>query len=560
MWARNLLFVGLLVGGFVALRASLFPLGKSRGMPEPVVAAARTSELDGIVGEVNAAFREPWSEQKLQAAPLAPNLTVARRLSLALTGTIPSLEELRQLEKVPENQQLAWWVDYLLHDRRFADYFAERLARTYVGTEDGPFIIFRRRRFVHWLSDQLLANRPYGSLVNELVVSDGIWTDKPATNFITVTFNQTNGRPDPERLAGRVSRAFLGIRLDCAQCHDHPFEVWKQKDFHGLAAFFGGTKQNLTGIYDSNKDAEHKMEDRKTGAKVPVEPAVPFLREQLPQDGTQRSRLARWLTEVKEEDKDGARRLVYNEYFARATVQRIWALLFNQPLLDSVESMDALENPPKPLVLLARDFATHRYDLQRLIRTIAALEVFRLDSAADHEITEAHEIAWAVFPLTRLRPEQVVGAVQQAASVRTINAESNLLTRITFYGQENEFVKRYGDTGEDEFAGRGGTIPQRLLLMNGELVKEKTEVKPFNAATLIAGMAPNDRAAVETAFLALLTRRPGQQATLEVAGSRTDEWTWFARRLEGSSGQERSRRLEDLFWALINSTEFSWNH
>jgi hypothetical protein len=534
MWLRNLLFIGLVIGGIAALRASLFPRADHLNV-RPVAAVARGSELDEVICRVNAAFREQWSGQQLQPASPADEFTVIRRLSLALTGTIPSREELRQLETIPPENRVDSWLSYLLQDRRYGDYFAERLARTYVGTEDGPFIIYRRRRFVTWLSEQLLTNRPYGSMVGELIVSDGLWTDKPATNFITVTTVPEGDGPDQERLAGRVARAFLGVRLDCAQCHNHPFEEWQQKDFHGLAAFFGKTQQGLTGLYEGK--GEHQMTDHKTAKKETIEPAVPFLKELLPADGSRRSRLARWVTDPK------------NDYFARATVQRVWALLFGRPYLDSVESMDALANPPKPLVVLAQDFAAHNHDLQRLIRIITASEVFRLDSRADHDLTDEHERHWAAFPLVRLRPEQVVGSVQQAASLKTINAESNLIIRATYQGSINEFVQRYGDTGEDEFTGRGGTIPQRLLLLNGNMVKEKTDDRPFNASNLIAGMSPNDRAAVETAYLSVLTRRPT-----------AEEAAHFEARLAGSKGKERSGRLEDLFWTLINSTEFSWNH
>jgi hypothetical protein len=535
MWARNLLFIGLVLGGLAALRASLFPLGAARNpMPSRIPASVSTRDIDEVVGEVNAAFREPWQSQGLKPAPAAPQLAVVRRLSLSLTGTIPSLEELRQFENVPPEQRIDGWLEHLLHDRRYHDYFAERLARTYVGTEDGPFIVYRRRRFVSWLSEQLRENRPYGDMVQELIAADGLWTDHPATNFLTVTFQ--DGHVSPERLAARVARAFLGVRLDCAQCHNHPFEQWTQKDFHSLAAFFGRAKQGFTGMYDG-PDGEHEMEDHKTGKKEVVQPAVPFKQELLPADGTRRQQLANWATDPR------------NEYFARATVQRTWALLFGRPMLESIESMDSLEKPPKPLVILARDFATHNYDLRRLIRVIAATEVYRMDSQAEHELTEAHDKVWAAFPLTRLRPEQVVGAVQQAASVKTIDSESNFFIRAGYYGGEKDFVQRYGDTGEDEFAGRGGTIPQRLLLMNGYLVKEKTKDELFNAANLIASMAPTDRAAVETAYLVILTRKPTPV-----------EREHFARRLEGTKEKERAHRLEDLYWTLINSTEFSWNH
>jgi hypothetical protein len=264
---------------------------------------------------------------------------------------------------------------------------------------------------------------------------------------------------------------------------------------------------------------------------------VPFLPELLPAEGKRRERLAAWVTHPK------------NPYFARAAVNRVWALMFSRPLLDGVEPNRLLSEYPSALETLAADFTAHNYDLRRLVQLIAATEVFQLDSAASHDITDDHELAWAVFPMTRLRPEQVAGSVLQAASVQTVDDRSNVFVRIARFAGERDFVLRYGDTGEDEFDGRGGTIPQRLILLNGALVEQKTRGELANAVARIALLAPDDRHAVETAYLAVLTRRPTPA-----------EADYFVRSLEGKTGQDRNGRLEDLYWALINSTEFSWNH
>jgi hypothetical protein len=119
---------------------------------------------------------------------------------------------------------------------------------------------------------------------------------------------------------------------------------------------------------------------------------------------------------------------------------------------------------------------------------------------------------------------------------------------VTYTGR-NDFVRRYGDTGEDEFDSRGGTIPQRLVLMNGDIVRDKIKGDFFTAPGRIAGLARDDRAAVETAFLTVLTRRPSPEEELH-----------FTARLAGTTKDVRKERLTDLFWALINTTEFSWNH
>ncbi len=533
-WARDVLFISLVGGGLVALGANLWPPPPTRPATSYDARAYADADFRAAVAKVDAAFQSQWDEAKIKPAAPAPDLVVARRLALGLMGTVPSLEEIRQFEALPGDERLPWWLDHVLQDQRFADYFGERLARAFVGTEQGPFLLFRRRRFVTWLADQVAADRRYDAIVQDLIAGNGLWTDNPATNFVSVTAQQDKkNEPDPVRLAGRVTRAFLGLRLDCAQCHNHPFADWKQADFEGLSAFFGQTHIGFKGVQDG--DGEYVVEDKRSETKRTIEPRVPFAKGVLPEDGTRRQRLAGWVTHPK------------NPYFARAAVNRVWAIMTGRPLVEPVDNLEPDKEPPPALQALADDFITHGFDLRRLIRVIAATRVFRLDSAADPEPGETEEKAWAVFPLTRLRPEQVAGSVLQSASIATINAQTHILLRLAREGQENDFVKRYGDSGEDEFEGRGGTIPQRLLMMNGKVVREHVQPTPLNAPARILWMAPNNTKAVEVAYLAVLSRRPTPE-----------EAAHFESAL--ATDKDRGRQLEDLFWALINSTEFSWNH
>ncbi len=535
MWARHLLFLGLLAGGAVALGLFLFPQVSPAPARGPAPAAVQAPDFRPTVERIDDAFVQMWRSQKLEPAPPAPELAVARRLALGLMGTIPSLQEIRQFE-AQSGDRLQWFLDSILDDPRFHAYFAERLARASVGTENGPFIIFRRRRFVSWLTEQVQRNRPYDQVVRELIESTGLWTDRPAVNFLTVTVEQANkNQPNPERLAGRVARTFLGLRLDCAQCHDHPFQKWKRKDFQRLAAFFGQTRNGGTGIYDDST-AVYEMEER-SGKRKRVDAGVPDQADLLPDEGTLRHRLAVWVTH-----RD-------NKYFALATVNRVWAVLCGRPLVDPVDDLNTEAKVPPPLQILADDFVAHDYDLRRLVRLITASRAFRLDSAAEHELTAEHTRAWAAFPLQPLRPEQMAGSILQASRVTTNNHASNTFLQFIRFQQTNAFVQRYGDVGEDEFRERGCTIPQVLLVMNGDLVLEHTRQQFFNAATRIGGQAPNDRAAVEVAFLTVLTRRPDAEVSAH-----------FEARLQGTKGDERSRRMEDLFWALLNSTEFATQH
>jgi hypothetical protein len=463
-------------------------------------------------------------------------------LSLALTGTIPSMEEIRALEAQPEKDRIQWWLAHLLEDQRSSDYLAERLARIYVGVEKGPFLVYRRRRMVDWLSNELHRNRPYDELVRNLISAEGIWTSRPEVNFVTVTIDQNNDEegPDEIKLAARVTRAFLGVRIDCVQCHDDMFgDRWKQKDFHQLAAYFSDAGMSLTGVRDKPTPYEYRYKGKLKPETVP--PIVPFQPELLPNTGSLRQRLSMWVTHPE------------NKAFARTTVNRIWALLFNKALIEPIDDIP-LEGPyPPGMEILSDLLIREKYDLQQLIRTIAATQVFQRDSRAPLDsptLTDLHESSMASFPLTRLRPEQVAGSIIQATSLRTINADSHVIKRITRFFSLDEFIKRYGDIGQDEFASTGGTIPQRLVLMNGELVHERTKDNIFvNASSRIRIVSPDDATAIDTAYLTALTRHPS-----------SEEKDYFLNRLKDKKGESASNEMQDLFWAMINSTEFSWNH
>lgn len=544
MWKQHLAMVVVIsaaIGGLLHLtrvdRISDQPNGDAL---EP---ASRAS-IKAVAGDIDTAFAEVWRRQSLQSADPADELLVIRRLSLGLTGTLPSLEEIRAVQKVPRDERIDWWLARLFSDRRYSDFVAERFARAFVGTDNGTFLLFRRRRFIHWLSDQIYENRPYDDIVRDMLTATGTWTSNPAVNFITAHYDQEQKRPDPIRLAARTSRAFLGLRIDCLQCHDDLLGAVElgdeprsgmQEDFHRLAAFYAGVRVGAVGIAD--KREPYRVELLGDTGEKQLRPRVPFKAQLLPRDGTDRERLARWVTASE------------NRMFARVSVNRVWALMFGKPLSDSIDSIGLHVEHPTGMEPLVDDFIANGYDLQRLIRVIAETKVFRQESRARFEVLPRHEAAWAVFPMTRLRPEQVAGALTQACSVSTINADSHVLSQFMKFIQTNEFVKRYGDLGEDEFSERGISIPQRLLLMNGNLVKDRTKSNLLmNASSQISAFAANDRAALEAAFLACYTRLPS-----------SSEASYFKQRLADGKGP-RMQRLEDLYWVLINGTEFSWNH
>jgi len=531
--------------------------------PEPAAAPAAAEDRSPnsspqAAEQITAWFETRWQTAGLTPAEPADELLVLRRLALALMGTLPSLEEIRQFEADQEPQRLERWTARYLRDRRFADYFAERLARCFVGSENGAFIIFRRDRFVSWLSAELQKNTPYDELVRTIVAGRGLWTGEPQSNFVTAAY--ANEDLDENKLAARSVRAFLGQSMDCAQCHDHPFANWKQQQFEGIAAQFSAVEVGPLGVHDGRREP-FKVQDRKTLEDREVAAAVPFQNEWLSGAGTQREQFAAWLTHPE------------NRHFERAIANRVWGLMFGRPYVTPVDDMP---NPPDAahrdvLDLLAEDFRAHDCSLKRMIEVIAASRPFRLQSrhaidgerlddsadpdrqaemarAAADQITALHD-EWAIFPLTRLRPEQVIGSMLQASSIQTIDQNSHLFTRAQRFFRERDFVNAYGDLGDQELVEQTGTIPQALLRMNSDMTRDAVKADLFAASSRVARMCPSPKDVIETAYLICLTRRP-----------QAEELAWFEDASGKSSEGGSETVVEDLFWTLFNAEEFSWNH
>ncbi len=372
-------------------------------------------EFRQTLQQLNAALLETAQRSGLPTAEREDSLAICRRLSLALVGSNMSLEEIRAIEQIAPERRVAWWTEHLLSDERWYDNFSVRIARACVGTHEGPFLLFRRRKFNHWLAEQLKESTPYDHIVRQMVSADGLWTDTPAVNFVTATMDEgNNGRADPIRLAGRTSRAFLAMRIDCLQCHDDVLQKTNfgtsdqrregtQQDFHGLAAFYSGTAAAdpaFQGIREDHR--QYKVKYLHSDSEEVVAPGVPFYRELLPAEGKPRERLAQWLTHPD------------NKMFSRATVNRVWALMFGRALVEPVDDIPLVGDLPPMLDLLADDFVQHQYNIRRLVALIAASDAFQRASRADFEVTPAHEQAWAVFPLVQLRPDQVASSIIQS--------------------------------------------------------------------------------------------------------------------------------------------------
>lgn len=531
--------------------------GPDQRAPDPVEATVATATVGAISDAVPEDLREViWSfnraregrlsDQGLSSADSADWLTVCRRMSLALVGTGMSMEEIRSLQRLPVEDREVRHLNRLLRDPRFHEYWGERYTRFLVGADEGPFLVFRRRRFRLWLTEQFAQNQHYDQIVRDLITAEGLWTDQPEVNFYTVTYDSGDDGPDPIRLAARTARVFLGLRIDCLQCHDDFLgnvslgdiddpRDGLQSDFHQLAAFFTAAKASgLQGVTSGQPDYRYKY--LYADEEVDVEPAVPYQSDLLPDQGHARHRLARWITSPD------------NRQAARSAVHHVWALLFGRPRGDGVDSLPLDEPIDDELAILIDDFIDKGFDMRRLIRAIVLSDAFRVDSRADFHITARHDRAGAVFPLVRLRPEQIAGAVIQSSRVKTVDRDSSFFLQLQKFGSANDFVRRYGDMGEDEFTNDSVTISQRLVMLNGKMVDESVDYNPvLNATSHVKMFSGDDWDLIRNAYLCVLNRYPS-----------STELNHFVGRFEESKNP--NQMTEDLFWVLLNSSEFCWNH
>jgi hypothetical protein len=517
-WGR---FIGYL--GLAAIIGTIFSLSftnpprQPASLPPPKGTPPLTSRLESR-----------WNELGAKLAPPINDLTFARRASLGLVGVVPSLEEIRWYEARPAGTRRADYVDRLLTDRRFADALAERLAAAWLPLRAGDnFVLYRPYRFIEWLADQIHVGVPYSTIVKKMLAEEGLWTDNPAVNFITAYAAK------PEELAGQTAKNFLGLQIGCAQCHDHPFAPWKQNEFRGLAAHFARTDITFRGIDDTGETFRFGADKDSKGILVAAR--VPFGTPSPAADQPLRRQLADWITSPTQ------------TRFREAIANRAWEMMLGKPITQPVDDLDGKCSIPGLLGDLAMSLQQNNDDLRSLFRQIALSEPFAVSSefglAVDAD--DSHDDAFATFPLTRLEPMQVARSLLQVSSIRTLDGDTGALRRVIGFFEKQDFLRFFQSESDDQ----SGTISQRLMLMNDKLVQDRIASELDSSSGRISSLAKSTEQAVELAFLICLTRRP-----------LPEEVSLLAARIEKTPDGLRKSDLEDLFWGLINSSEFLLRH
>lgn len=478
---------------------------------------------------------------KIQPAPEASEATFLRRIYIDLTGIPPTPEQIRAFleDRASPRMKRARLIDRLIGSREFVDHWALKWGdllqsnRKHLG-EKGTWV------FRQWIRDAVASNQPYDAFVRELLTSLGSTFQSPAANYFRVN-------DDPKAAMETTTQLFLGVRMVCAQCHDHPFEKWTQNQYYQLAAFFAavGMKpgfdadEQIVYLKRSDNDLKHPKTNKAVDAEYLIAsaglpPAADF------QD--RREALAAWLTSAK------------NPFFAKAIVNRVWSYFLGRGIIEPVDDIRGSNPPINPALLdaLEQDFIASGFDLQHLIRAIVSSRTYRA-GIETNKWNENDEVNFSRFIPRRLPAESLLDAIAVATGSRPNFPE----VPEDFTAQQlpdphvgkGGFLDMFGRPEREsscECERRNDlSLPQAMNLVNGPTLAEAiADPEGRIAEAILAGKS--DRGLVEELYLAALSRFP---TAVEM-----DRALTYMRSTSG-----RAAQAQDLLWALINSNAFLFN-
>ena len=585
----------------------------------PPLAVTATASVTPVVAplfgaaNIDAAIRAEWQKEGIVPAPPTDDARFLRRAWLDLVGTIPPPEAVVAFlaDTAPDKRKRA--IDALLASPRYADHWAAYWDDVLMGQQVRDPAV-DRTAFRAWLHDRFARNAPWNTLVYDLVSATGRNSEggarrgpyglPPVATAAPMGMDRGAGTTDdgddagasdervngavnwllkfgnsPGDFAGTTSRAFLGVQIQCAQCHDHKTEKWKQTDFERFASSFTRTQIvpvdrgpamgqiRRVDVRDAKRPVPRFRNNPEAKSIVSATPSTLDGIDLSTKDNVRQS-IAAWITADK------------NPWFSQAIVNRLWGHMVGRGFVDPVDDLRPSNPATMPALLqqIADDFAAHKYDLKYLLRTIAATEAYRLASAPTTnapEKTEAEHKLWARFRLTPLGPEELLNAVLAATNLEdAVRKNGGDLDKIRV--QLARVWIFLFDVDEDfDRSAFEGTISQALTLLNGSLLGSASSAIPGGALADVMERPGSDADKIEWLYLRTLSRRPGEDeialwqkyiadATAAPTGARTKpKAPDQLRRLESKGAAKRDARtqaFEDVSWALLNSSEFVFNH
>ncbi|MBI3821882.1 MAG: DUF1549 domain-containing protein [Planctomycetes bacterium] len=505
---------------------------------------------------IDAEIKAGWQKEKIAPAVRSTDAVFLRRVYLDLSGGVPTYDETTAFLKDGDSAKRAKVIDKLLADPRYATQQAHFWDLVLFGRH--PQNIFDTRKhdgFTKWMAGEFAKNTPYDKLVQKILTAD----EEGAEMFYVQYRNA------PEEAATAVARLFLGTQLQCARCHDHPFENWTQKDFFGMAGFFvrlviadnggpeGKRKYKISEKSTGDVLFAGSVKDLKPGQKGdPVKPRFLGSKEDLKEPATpkdfkdpvvkgfmalpkpafsRKEKLVEWVAA-----KD-------NPYFAKAIANRIWSQYMGRGFVHPVDDLGSRERTPSHPELLkaiADGLVAHKYDLKWLMREILNSEAYQVGDAG---------------PMKEALPE-----LYERARVRPLSAEE-LMTAIgvaTGHGEDwakksqnatVEYMLRYFGEPTDGQGHFQGSLAEHLFLNNAPQIRSACQQRKGNLADVILTSKDSPEMKVDRLFLSILNRPPT-----------AIERERFVKHLTSGDAKMAPQLVEDAIWALIACSEFRFNH
>lgn len=515
-----------------------------------VVGGYRTARADDVQAAADLIDRHiaaRWKSDGVVPTEVSDDAEFFRRINLHIGGVIPTVWEVRSFVADPSPDKRRQAVEHLLSGPRYIAHFTSTWRKVMLPeTETDPNLRGLAPEFENWLRKRLIDNTSYDRMVRELLTA-------PLSRSNAMAMGNTGREATPagffaakemkpENLAAGSARTFLGVRIDCAQCHDHPFDAWKRQQFWGYAAFFAGIVPARAGSDDIPVQQSVEVFDRRELA-IPDDlnqrvVQATFLNGDQPDwkpRTSSRQTLAEWITA-----RD-------NPYFARATVNRLWAHFFGLGLVDPVDDLSPANIPSHPELLneLGREFARHDFDLQFLIRAIVNSRTYQLTSRRTHD-SQDDPTRFARMAVQGLTAESVYRSLQRATGAAPPAVTDRSVVLFAPQGEDQQFRELFANVTERPID-RQTSILQALLIMNGP----QTDVRQLRILESILAF-PDLTAAeqIETLFLSTVSRLPAAAESARLVQAFEAQ----------ASPDERRKVLGDILWALLNSSEFLFNH
>jgi len=496
---------------------------------------------DALAQTIDRLLAAKWAEAKISPVEPADDAEYLRRVSLDLVGKIPFASEAREFVDDTNRHKRAELVDRMLAGPAYLARATEIWRQLLLPEADSDGQArFVAGTFEAWLRKKVAEDAGYDTIVREILTAKlGGRNANPLNSRAEASpvafYTAKEGKP--ENLAAGTARVFLGIRLECAQCHNHPFAQWKREEFWSYAAFFAGVQQQGP---DGGAGAIREVSGRRELAIPGTDKIVRALHLgggepawKARSEG--REILADWITSSE------------NPYFAKASVNRIWSRFFGTGIVEPVDDMGGDNEPIHPELLneLAKQFIAHKYDLKYMIRAITATKAYGLTSSVRRPDPTPPPF-FSAMPVRGLSPGQLFDSLAQATGFRDGGNGYDMMAG----GAKARFLELFASRDEKPTEAQT-SILQALTLMNGRIISGATSLEAGDTLPAIVEAPYLDTPGrIEALYLAALTRRPRPEE-LELLSAYVES---------GGPDRDPSKALADIFWAVLNGPEFKHNH